>query len=206
MVLILVRILNQVAPDFGIPFNPTYPKLGLSGKVTLASKADVDKVVENAAAAPSWAATLPAKRAMVMFEFSDLLKKHTDELVEMLSAEHGKTLPDANGEIARSIEVVEFSCGIPQVLKGEYSEAVSSGVDSFSVRQPVGVVAGITPFNFPAMVPLWMYPVAIACGNTIVLKPSERDPSVVIRIAELLAQGDYSDTLSVQSIISEQQS
>lgn len=160
----------------------------VSGQVTLASKEDVDQVVATAAAAlPGWAATPAAKRAMVMFEFRDLLKKHTDELAELLSAEHGKTLPDARGEIARGIEVVEFACGIPQLLKGEYSEAVSSGVDSFCVRQPVGVVAGITPFNFPAMVPLWMYPVAIACGNTFVLKPSERDPSVVMRIAELLA-------------------
>ena len=161
----------------------------VSGKVTLASTADVDKVVETAAAAlPRWAATPPAKRSMVMFEFRDVLKKNIDELAELLSAEHGKTLPDAKGEIARGIEVIEFACGIPQVLKGEYSEAVSSGVDSFSVRQPVGVVAGITPFNFPAMVPLWMYPVAIACGNTFILKPSERDPSVVMRIAELLAE------------------
>jgi len=166
----------------------------VSGKVALASKADVDKVVATAAAAaPGWAATPPAKRAMVMFEFRDLLKRHTDELAELLSAEHGKTLPDAKGEIARGIEVVEFACGIPQVLKGEYSEAVSSGVDSFSVRQPVGVVAGITPFNFPAMVPLWMYPVAIACGNAFVLKPSERDPSVVMRIAELLAEAGLPD-------------
>ncbi|MCR9140210.1 MAG: CoA-acylating methylmalonate-semialdehyde dehydrogenase [Alphaproteobacteria bacterium] len=161
----------------------------VSGQVTLASKEDVDQVIATAAAAlPSWAATPPAKRATVMFEFRDLLKKHIDELAELLSAEHGKTLPDAKGEIARGIEVVEFACGIPQVLKGEYSEAVSSGVDSFSVRQPVGVVAGITPFNFPAMVPLWMYPVAIACGNTFVLKPSERDPSVVMRVAELFAE------------------
>lgn len=161
----------------------------VTGKVKLASTADVDKVVETAAAAlPGWAATPPAKRSMVMFEFRDLLKKNIDELAELLSAEHGKTLPDAKGEIARGIEVIEFACGIPQVLKGEYSEAVSSGVDSFSVRQPVGVVAGITPFNFPAMVPLWMYPVAIACGNTFILKPSERDPSVVMRVAELLAE------------------
>jgi len=161
----------------------------VTGQVALASKADVDAVVEIAAnALPAWAATPPAKRAMVMFEFRDLLKKNTDELAELLSAEHGKTLPDAKGEIARGIEVVEFACGIPQLLKGEYSEAVASNVDSFSVRQPVGVVAGITPFNFPAMVPLWMYPVAIACGNTFVLKPSEKDPTVVLRIAELLAQ------------------
>ncbi|WP_343565094.1 CoA-acylating methylmalonate-semialdehyde dehydrogenase [Kiloniella sp. b19] len=162
---------------------------GEIGKVTLASKADVDSIVQTAAdALPAWAATPPAKRAMVMFEFRDLLKKHTDELAEMLSKEHGKTIPDAKGEVARGIEVVEFACGIPHLLKGEYSEAVSSNVDSFSVRQPVGVVAGITPFNFPAMVPLWMYPVAIACGNTFVLKPSEKDPSVVMRIAELLVE------------------
>ena len=161
----------------------------VSGKVTLASAKDVNTVVEAAAeAASAWAATPPAKRAMVMFEFRDLLRRHTDELAELLSAEHGKTLPDAKGEIARGIEVVEFACGIPQLLKGEYSEAVAANVDSFSVRQPLGVVAGITPFNFPAMVPLWMYPVSIACGNAFVLKPSEKDPTVVLRIAELLAQ------------------
>ena len=159
------------------------------GQVSLANTADVDKVVKNSARAlPGWAATPPAKRAMVMFEFRDLLKAHTDELAELLSKEHGKTIPDAKGEIARGIEVVEFACGIPQLLKGEYSEAVAQNVDSFSVRQPVGVVAGITPFNFPAMVPLWMYPIAIACGNTFVLKPSEKDPTVVLRIAELLAE------------------
>jgi malonate-semialdehyde dehydrogenase (acetylating)/methylmalonate-semialdehyde dehydrogenase len=166
------------------------PSTGLaSGAVTLASAQDVDTVVNAAAKAlPSWAATPPAKRAVVMFEFRDLLKKNIEELAVLLSAEHGKTIPDAKGEIARGIEVVEFVCGIPQLLKGEYSEAVASNVDSFSVRQPVGVVAGITPFNFPAMVPLWMYPVAIACGNTFILKPSEKDPSVVMRIAELFAE------------------
>ncbi len=158
-------------------------------QVALASKADVDAAVETAAAAlPGWAAEPPAKRAAVMFAFRDLLKKHTDELAEILSAEHGKTAPDAKGEIARGIEVVEFACGIPQLLKGEYSEAVAAGVDSYTVRQPVGVVAGITPFNFPAMVPLWMYPVAVSCGNTFVLKPSEKDPSVALRIAGLLAE------------------
>lgn len=166
------------------------PATGMeTGQVLLATKEDVDLVVDTAhQALGGWAATPPAKRAMVMFAFRDLLKKHIDELAELLSAEHGKTLPDAKGEIARGIEVVEFACGIPQLLKGEYSEAVANNVDSFSVRQPVGVVAGITPFNFPAMVPLWMYPVAIACGNTFVLKPSEKDPTVVMRIAELLAE------------------
>lgn len=168
-------------------FNPATGEV--TGKVLLATRNDVDQVIDVAARAlPGWAATPPAKRAMVMFDFRDLLKKHTDELAKLLSAEHGKTLPDAKGEIARGIEVVEYACGIPQLLKGEYSEAVAANVDSFSVRQPVGVVAGITPFNFPAMVPLWMYPVAIACGNTFVLKPSEKDPTVVLRIAELLKE------------------
>ena len=160
----------------------------VSGQVTLASKEDVDAVVEVAASSlRSWAATPAAKRAAVMFEFRDLLKQNLDDLARLLSAEHGKTLADAKGEIERGIEVVEFACGIPQLLKGEYSESVAVNVDSYSVRQPVGVVAGITPFNFPAMVPLWMYPVAIACGNTFVLKPSEKDPTVVLKIAELLA-------------------
>lgn len=166
------------------------PSTGLaSGAVTLASAQDVDTVVKTAAKAlPGWAATPPAKRAVVMFEFRDLLKKNIEELAVLLSAEHGKTIPDAKGEIARGIEVVEFVCGIPQLLKGEYSEAVASNVDNFSVCQRVGIVAGITPFNFPAMVPLWMYPVAIACGNTFILKPSEKDLSVAIRIAELFAE------------------
>ncbi len=173
-------------------FNPATG--AVTGKVTLASQEDVESIIDTAARAlPGWAATPSAKRAAVMFDFRDLLKQHTDELAELLSAEHGKTIPDAKGEIGRGIEVVEFACGIPQVLKGEYSEAVANNVDSFSVRQPVGVVAGITPFNFPAMVPLWMYPVAIACGNTFVLKPSEKDPSVVMRIAELLAEAGLPD-------------
>ena len=158
-----------------------------TGQVALASAAEVDEVVALALKAqPAWGATPPAKRAQVMFHFRQLLNSHIDELALLLSAEHGKTIPDAKGEIARGIEVVEFVCGIPQLLKGEYSEQVANGVDSFAIRQPLGVVAGITPFNFPAMVPLWMYPVAIACGNAFILKPSERDPSVVMRIAELL--------------------
>lgn len=159
------------------------------GKVALAPSSDVDTVVDVAVKAfPAWAATPSAKRAAVMFNFRDLLKRHIKELAALLSAEHGKTLPDAEGEIARGIEVVEFASSIPQALKGEYSEQVGANVDSFSVRQPLGVVAGITPFNFPAMVPLWMYPVAIACGNAFILKPSEKDPTVVLRIAELLAE------------------
>ncbi|MGI9378733.1 MAG: CoA-acylating methylmalonate-semialdehyde dehydrogenase [Methyloligellaceae bacterium] len=168
-------------------FNPATG--AVSKRVMLAPKEDVDAVVDAAVAAlPAWAETPPAKRASVMFEFRELLKHNVDELAELLSAEHGKTIADAKGEIMRGIEVVEFACGIPQLLKGEYSESVAVNVDSYTVRQPVGVVAGITPFNFPAMVPLWMYPVAIACGNTFVLKPSEKDPTVVLRIAELLAE------------------
>src|SRR6202789_408784 len=157
-----------------------------SATVKLASKTDVDAAVQVAREAqPSWGAPPPAKRAQVMFRFRDLLNRHIDELAESLSKEHGKTLPDAKGEIARGIEVVEFVCGIPQLLKGEYSEQVAAGVDSFAVRQPVGVVAGITPFNFPAMVPLWMFPLAISCGNNFVLKPSEKDPSASLLLASL---------------------
>lgn len=164
------------------------PALGVPiAKVRLATKSDVNQVIQIAKQAQKgWATLPPAKRAAVMFSFRDLLNKHIDELASMLSSEHGKTLPDAKGEIARGIEVVEFVCGIPQLLKGEYSEQVAANIDSYSLRQPLGVVAGITPFNFPAMVPLWMYPVSLACGNAFVLKPSERDPSVAIRIGELL--------------------
>ncbi|MEC7762827.1 MAG: CoA-acylating methylmalonate-semialdehyde dehydrogenase [Pseudomonadota bacterium] len=171
------------------------PALGaVSGQVYLAAEADVETAVAAAKAAqPAWGATPPAKRAAVMFRFRELLNAHIDELAELLSVEHGKTLPDAKGEIARGIEVVEFVCGIPQLLKGEYSENVARDVDSFGLRQPLGVVAGITPFNFPAMVPLWIFPVAIACGNTFVLKPSEKDPSVVLRIAELLTEAGLPD-------------
>jgi malonate-semialdehyde dehydrogenase (acetylating)/methylmalonate-semialdehyde dehydrogenase len=155
----------------------------------MASADEVRTVIASSAAAlPGWAGTPPARRTQVLFKFRELLIKHMDELAELLSSEHGKTLPDAKGELGRGLEVVEFSCGIPQALKGEYSENVGSNVDSYTIRQPVGVVAGITPFNFPAMVPMWMYPVAIACGNTFILKPSERDPSVAIRVAELASE------------------
>ena len=170
---------------FGDVYNPAMGKV--HARVSLASSADVDHVVAVARGAqPAWGATPPAKRAQVMFAFRDLLNRHDDELAEMISKEHGKTVPDAKGELQRGIEVVEFACGIPHLLKGEYSDGVAAGVDSFSIRQPVGVVAGITPFNFPAMVPLWMYPVSLACGNAFILKPSERDPSVAVRIGELL--------------------
>ncbi|MEP9376146.1 CoA-acylating methylmalonate-semialdehyde dehydrogenase [Aquabacter sp. CN5-332] len=155
----------------------------------LADAALVDGAVSAAAKAfPAWAALPAPARARVMFKFKDLLEKHMDELATIITREHGKTFDDAKGELARGIEVVEFACGIPHLLKGEFSDQVGRGIDTFSMRHPVGVCAGITPFNFPAMVPLWMFPVALACGNTFVLKPSEKDPSCGLRLAELLAE------------------
>ena len=176
----------------GDVFNPATGDV--TAQVPLASADEVRAVIASSAAAlPGWAATPPARRTQVLFRLRELLIEHTDELAELLSSEHGKTLPDARGELGRGIEVVEFACGIPQALKGEYSENVGTNVDSYTIRQPVGVVAGITPFNFPAMVPMWMYPVALACGNTFILKPSERDPSVAIRIAELATEAGLPD-------------
>jgi malonate-semialdehyde dehydrogenase (acetylating) / methylmalonate-semialdehyde dehydrogenase len=157
--------------------------------VPLASADEVRTAIASAAAAlPGWAATPPSKRAQVMFNFRSLILQHMDELAVLVSSEHGKTIEDAKGSITRGLEVVEFVCGIPSALKGDFSEAVAGGVDSYAVRQPVGVCAGITPFNFPAMVPMWMFPVALACGNTFILKPSEKDPSCSLRLAELLIE------------------
>ena len=153
----------------------------------LSSVAEVNAAIDAAAAAaPAWAATPALKRAAIMFRFNELLGQNAARVAEEISREHGKTHEDALGEVQRSKEIVEFCCGIPQMLKGEFSRNVGPSIDSYSDRQPLGVCAGITPFNFPAMVPLWMYPVAIACGNTFVLKPSERDPSAVMMVAELL--------------------
>jgi malonate-semialdehyde dehydrogenase (acetylating)/methylmalonate-semialdehyde dehydrogenase len=146
-----------------------------------------------AAAFPQWRDTSLVKRAAVMFAFRELVRSHSAELATLISAEHGKVGSDAAGEVARGLEVVEFACGMPHLLKGAFSENVSSGVDAYSIRQPLGVVAGITPFNFPAMVPMWMFPIAIAAGNTFVLKPSEKDPSASIRLAELLAEAGLPD-------------
>jgi malonate-semialdehyde dehydrogenase (acetylating)/methylmalonate-semialdehyde dehydrogenase len=177
---------------FGDVYNPATGEV--ASKVPLANVDEVGTAITAAEAAlPAWAATPPARRAQVMFKFRELLYSHMDELAELVSCEHGKTIPDAKGSITRGLEVVEFACGIPQLLKGEYSEGVASDVDSYAVRQPVGVCAGITPFNFPAMVPMWMFPVAIACGNTFVLKPSERDPSTSIRLAELMTEAGLPD-------------
>lgn len=166
-------------------FNPATGEQ--SGWVGFSSAADVAKAVAAAQAAyPGWAETTPAKRANYLFKFKTLLEEHREDIARHISAEHGKTHADALGEVARGIEVVDFVCGIPHLLKGEFSRNVGPNIDTFSDREPLGVVAGITPFNFPAMVPLWMYPVAIACGNTFILKPSERDPSAPVFVAELL--------------------
>jgi len=160
-----------------------------SRRVAFASASEVDKAVRAAAAAfPAWAATPPLTRARILFKFRELLDREAGALARLITDEHGKVLSDAAGEVVRGTEVVEFACGIPHLLKGEFTEQVGRGIDSWSLRQPLGVCAGITPFNFPAMVPMWMFPVALACGNTFVLKPSERDPSPGFRIAELLTE------------------
>ncbi|GLW98108.1 CoA-acylating methylmalonate-semialdehyde dehydrogenase [Microtetraspora sp. NBRC 16547] len=173
-------------------FNPATGEVG--GTVELAAVEDVDAAVEAAKAAfPAWRDASLVKRAAILFRFRELMDQHRDELAALISAEHGKVHSDALGEVARGIEVVEFACGIPHLLKGGFSENVSTRVDSYSIRQPLGVVAGITPFNFPAMVPMWMFPVAIACGNTFILKPSERDPSASLLIAELWKQAGLPD-------------
>ncbi len=177
---------------FGEIYNPAVG--AVAKRVPLASAAEVETAIAAAFQAfPKWSAVAPGRRAQVMFAFRDLIKQHLDELAQLLSAEHGKTIDDAKGSLTRGLEVVEFACGISQLLKGEYSENVAGGVDSWSMRQPLGVCAGITPFNFPAMVPMWMFPMAIACGNTFVLKPSERDPSCPLRLAELMQQAGLPD-------------
>ncbi|WP_322866152.1 CoA-acylating methylmalonate-semialdehyde dehydrogenase [Aquicoccus sp. G2-2] len=158
-------------------------------KVPLASTAEVEKAVEIAAAAqPAWGAMNPQKRARVFMKFVDLLNRDMDKLAEALSREHGKTLPDAAGDVQRGLEVVEYCIGAPQMLKGEYTDNAGRGIDMYSMRQPLGVCGGITPFNFPAMIPLWMYAPAIACGNAFIIKPSERDPSVPLMLAELFEE------------------
>ena len=163
-------------------------------RVALASIEDVAAAVAAASAAfPAWAATPPLARARVLFNYLQLCQKHTDEFAAMVVREHGKTFADARGEVARGIEVVEFAVGIPQMLKGEFTDQIARGIDAWSMRQPLGVVAGITPFNFPVMVPMWMFPVAIACGNTFILKPSERDPSPSLLHARLLKEAGLPD-------------
>ena len=169
-------------------WGPVYnPATGATtARVRFASVADVDRAVAVAKeASVAWGKSALGKRATILFKFRELVNSHADELARCIVREHGKVLADARGEVQRGLEVVEFACGIPHLIKGEFSENVSSGVDSYSIRQPLGVVAGITPFNFPIMVPMWMYPIAIAAGNAFVLKPSEKDPSASMMVAEL---------------------
>jgi malonate-semialdehyde dehydrogenase (acetylating) / methylmalonate-semialdehyde dehydrogenase len=186
----------RTVPGAGTRRAPVFnPALGVAVReVALGSAADVDAAVQAAAAAqPSWARMPPPQRARVLFRFRDLVNRNSGAIARTLSEEHGKTLADAQGEVTRAMEVAEFACGAPQLLKGEFSESVGTGVDTYDIRQPLGVVAGITPFNFPAMVPMWMFPLALACGNAFVLKPSERDPSVSLLLADLLRQGGLPD-------------
>jgi len=172
---------------FGDVFNPATG--AVASRVALAGASEVDAAVAAAKAAfPEWSETAPIKRARVLFKFKQLLDEHHDELAEIITREHGKVFSDAKGEVMRGIEIVEFACGIPNLLKTDFTDQIGGGIDNWNLRQPLGVVAGITPFNFPMMVPCWMFPIAIATGNTFVLKPSERDPSASIRLAELLAE------------------
>ena len=167
---------------------------GVQASVRLGSATDLEKAMEIARNAfPAWAATNPQRRARVMFNFKTLIEQNMEELAHLLSSEHGKVIADAKGDIQRGLEVIEFACGIPHALKGEYTQGAGPGIDVYSMRQPLGIVAGITPFNFPAMIPMWMFGVAIACGNAFILKPSERDPSVPVRLAELMKEAGLPD-------------
>ena len=173
-------------------FNPATGEQ--TAEVNLASKTDVDLAVQKAKQAfADWSIKPPAQRARVIFKFKELIEKNYDELTKLIVSEHGKVYEDAKGSLTRGLEVVEFACGIPHLLKGEFTENVGTNVDSWSIRQPLGVCAGITPFNFPAMVPMWMFPIAIACGNTFVLKPSEKDPSCSIKLAQLFKEAGLPD-------------
>ena len=173
-------------------FNPATGEQ--SAEVNLASKTDVDLAVQKANGIFSdWSRKPPAQRARVIFKFKELIEKNSDEIIKLIVSEHGKVYEDAKGSLARGLEVVEFACGIPHLLKGEFTENVGTDIDSWSIRQPLGVCAGITPFNFPAMVPMWMFPIAIACGNTFVLKPSEKDPSCSMKLAQLFKEAGLPD-------------
>jgi len=177
---------------FGDVFNPATGEK--AAQVPLASAAELGEAVAAAkAASPKWIATPPLTRARILFKFKQLADANLDKLAELVTAEHGKTFSDAKGSVSRGLEVVEFATGIPQMLKGEFSENVGTNVDSWSIRQPIGICAGITPFNFPAMVPMWMFPIALACGNTFILKPSEKVPSASLLIAQLLKEAGLPD-------------
>ena len=172
---------------FGDVFNPNTGEV--QARVPFATDAELDAAVQVAAKAQiGWAATNPQRRARVMFEFKRLIERDMNSLAEILSSEHGKVIADSKGDIQRGLEVIEFACGIPHILKGEYTEGAGPGIDVYSMRQPLGVCAGITPFNFPAMIPMWMFGISIAVGNSFILKPSEKDPSVPVRLAELFME------------------
>ena len=171
----------------GKVFNPAIG--AQESEVILGTKSDLDHAVENAKIAfEKWSQVTPLQRARIIFKYKELIEKNYDELTKLIVSEHGKVYEDAKGSLTRGLEIVEFACGIPQMLKGEFTENVGTNIDSWSMRQPLGVCAGITPFNFPAMVPMWMFPMAIACGNTFILKPSEKDPSCSIRLAQLFSE------------------
>jgi len=177
---------------FGDVFNPATGEV--ISKLPMGNKKDLEEAVTAAEAAyASWSKISITKRAQVMFKYKELLESHREELTELITLEHGKVLIDAAGSLQRGIEVVDFACGIPHLLKGEYSEQVGTGVDCYSIRQPVGICSGVTPFNFPAMVPMWMFPIAIVCGNSFILKPSEKDPSCSMKLAELMQQAGLPD-------------
>ncbi|NDF88439.1 MAG: aldehyde dehydrogenase family protein, partial [Actinobacteria bacterium] len=186
------KVVTGTSGKTGKVFNPATGKQ--ESEVDLANIADVDAVVAAAKAAfPAWRATNLSRRAEIMFRMRELVDANRKEIASLLTQEHGKVPSDALGEVARGLENIEFACGVPALLKGGYSEQASTGVDVYSIRQPLGVVAGITPFNFPAMVPMWMFANAIMCGNTFVLKPSEKDPSASMFVADLLRQAGLPD-------------
>jgi malonate-semialdehyde dehydrogenase (acetylating)/methylmalonate-semialdehyde dehydrogenase len=180
-------VVKGTSGRFGDIYNPATGEV--QAKVQFATGAELRKAVEAAKTVfPAWAAVNPQRRARVMFNFKALVEKNIDELAHILSSEHGKVLADSRGDVQRGIEVIEFACGVPHLMKGEYTEGAGPAIDIYSMRQPLGVVAGITPFNFPAMIPMWMFGVAIACGNTFICKPSEKDPGVPMRLAELMME------------------
>ncbi len=186
------RHVEGTSGRFGDVFNPATGQA--QARVPLASASELAAAVDAARTAQgAWAATNPQKRARVMFNMKALIERDMDALAALLSSEHGKTIPDAKGDVQRGLEVIEFACGIPHLMKGEFTEGAGPGIDMYSMRQPLGVVAGITPFNFPAMIPMWMFGVAIACGNAFICKPSEKDPSVPLRLAELLQEAGLPD-------------
>ena len=194
------KIVSGSSGRKGKVFNPATGNQ--ESEVRLASKSDLDLAVEKAKKAyETWSIKPPLQRARIIFKFKEIIEKNFDELTKLIVSEHGKVYEDAKGSLTRGLEVVEFACGIPQMLKGDFTENVGTNIDSWSIRQPLGVCAGITPFNFPAMVPMWMFPMAIACGNTFILKPSEKDPSCPLRLAELFSEAGLPDGVLNLSLI-----